>query len=89
MTTNRIVCSAAALVLLMGLPGCATRGEQEFGSSVRHMIIGQTYNPAAPASDQAAAVDGEKAGLAVKAYRAEKKGGDSATPSSALIVPIK
>lgn len=89
MKTNRIGCSAVALALLIALTGCATRGEQEFGSSVRHMIIGQTYNPAAPASDQAAAVDGEKAGLAVKAYRAEKKAGDSAGPSSALIVPIK
>jgi len=84
----RMGCTAVALSLAIGLTGCTTTGEQEFGSSVRHMIIGQTYDPAAPASDLAAPVDGEKAGLAVKAYRAEKKGGDSGA-SSALIVPIK
>jgi hypothetical protein len=77
---------AALLLVFAGLGACATKGEPEFGSSVRHMITGQSYNPAAPVNSAANAADGEKAGLAVKAYRSEKK--TSQPNASALVLPI-
>jgi hypothetical protein len=83
LTSIRIV---AAMLVFTGLGACATKGEPEFGSSVRHMVIGQSYNPAAPVSSAVAATDGEKAGLSVKAYRSEKK--TSQPNASALVLPI-
>jgi len=81
----RHACGAAVLSLC--LAGCATnKGEQEFGSSVRHMIEGQIYDPAAPSSAMGA-LDGQKAAQAVKGYHAEKKAAGKAPTSSAVIIP--
>ena len=84
-STLKAVCSAAALTLL--LAGCATDREPEFGSSVRHMVTGQTYDPATPRAE-IGTVDGQKAAQAVDAYRAEKKAsgkGKSSSPS--ILIP--
>lgn len=78
---RRLVAVASVAVLA----GCASTREPEFGSSVRHMVQGQEFDPA-PASEVMGAVDGEKASMAVKAYRTETKSGEGmATP--ALILP--
>jgi hypothetical protein len=76
----------AAAVVLASLAGCATESEPEYGSSVRHMITGQVYDPSAP-KDTVGAMDGEKAGRAVDAYHAEKKSAQkgNATPSAILM----
>jgi hypothetical protein len=72
MSCIRIAVAGSVLLLAAG---CATVPEEEFGSSVRHMIQVQTYNPdamgAAP-TDAGQGLDGEKAGSAVKAYREQK-----------------
>jgi hypothetical protein len=81
-----LVRHACAVVLIVGLAGCATKGEPEFGSSVRHMIEGQIYDPAAPSSAMGA-LDGQKAAQAVKGYHAEKKAAGKAPTSSAVIIP--
>ena len=78
--------ACGAVVLIVGLTGCATKGEPEFGSSVRHMIEGQIYDPAAPNSAMGA-LDGQKAAQAVKGYHAEKKDAGKAPTSSAVIIP--
>lgn len=80
---------AAVIVaaVLASLPGCATRGEPEFGSSVRHMVTGQTFNPAAP-TDTIGGVDGQKAAQAVTTYRAGKDKG-AAAPSPMVLMPTQ
>lgn len=76
--TNPIrVAVAAALVL--ALSACATRGEQEFGSSVRHMVSGQKADPGAPREDMTA-VDGQRTTKAVENYRADKKPAAKSAP---------
>lgn len=62
-------------LLVLTAAGCATPGEPEFGSSVRHMVSGQTFDPDAGkrAPGHVSGLDGMKAGAAVKAYREEKK----------------
>lgn len=81
----KAACGAAALTLL--LAGCATDREPEFGSSVRHMVAGQTYDPAAPRAEMGA-VDGQKAAQAVDAYHAEKKGSTKGkSSSSSILIP--
>ena len=74
MSVQRIMLSAALALLVTG---CATTGEPEFGSSVRHMIVGQTFDPDAGkrAPGQVSGLDGAKAGAAVKAYKADKAEG--------------
>jgi len=72
------------VALGVALAGCATRDEPEFGSSVRHMVVGQTYDPTAP-RDTVGPVDGQKATRAVDAYRAEKKSAKSQGPSAILV----
>ena len=78
----RTVCGITALTL--GMAGCATRGEPEFGSSVRHMVEGQTYDPAAP-RDTVGELDGQKAARAVEGYHAGTKA--AAKPPSAVLMP--
>lgn len=78
--------ACGAVVLSLCLAGCATKGEPEFGSSVRHMIEGQIYDPAAPSSAMGA-LDGQKAAQAVRGYHAEKKAAGKAPTSSAVIIP--
>jgi len=75
----------AVIALGLALGGCATPSEPEFGSSVRHMVTGQTYDPSAP-RDTVGAVDGQKAAKAVDDYRADKKPGASQS-TSAILVP--
>ena len=85
--TDRIavLCGAAALALT--LAGCASNREPEFGSSVRHLVEGQTYDPAAP-RPELGAVDGRTAARAVDAYHGEgkpaAKGAKTSTPSILL-----
>lgn len=74
----------AAVALGAALGGCASPGEPEFGSSVRHMVIGQTYDPSAP-HDTVGSVDGHKATRAVESYRADRKPAKSQGPSAILI----
>lgn len=74
----------AVVALGVALGGCATPAEPEFGSSVRHMVTGQTYDPGAP-RDTVGAMDGQKAARALEAYRAEKKSKSQGT--SAILVP--
>jgi len=69
------------------LAACASNGEPEFGSSVRHMITGSAANPAAPVSTAQAPMDGERAGVAVKDYRTPKTG-TAPSAASALVIPI-
>jgi hypothetical protein len=71
--------TAAAVAIALTLSGCATRAEPEFGSSVRHMVQGQKYDPSAP-RDEVAGFDGQKAVKAVEGYRADKKPGGKTTP---------
>ena len=86
---TRIAGRVAAVILLVGgLGACATEGEPEYGSSVRHMISGQTYNPAAPATNAVSTTDGERAGTAVKVYRTDRRANEQ-TPASALVIPIQ
>lgn len=84
MTNHRIAvrCGAAALALV--LAGCGSN--REFGSSVRHMVEGQTYDPAAP-RPELGAVDGRKAASAVEAYHQGKpaKAGKAAAAPSILM----
>lgn len=69
----------------LGLAACASTGEQEFGSSVRHMAEGQKYDPSAP-HESKGVFDGEKAAKAVDGYRSDKKAAAKpATP--AIFVP--
>jgi hypothetical protein len=77
--------SALFAVLALGLAGCATDSEPEFGSSVRHMIIGQGYDPGAP-RDEVGAADGAKTVKAIEAYQAGKKPATK-NPAAALIMP--
>ena len=84
MKISRFACLVALGAVT--LAGCASTGEQEFGSSVRHMMTGQSYNPAAPANNAVGGTDGEKAGIAVKEYRADKKQTGSA--ASVLVLPV-
>jgi hypothetical protein len=73
----------AAVALAVVLCGCATRGEPEFGSSVRHMVQGQKFDPSAP-TDEVGGVDGHKAAKAIEGYRADKK----AAGKSAPVIPV-
>lgn len=82
----RFACGAAVVVLL-GVAGCASSGEREFGSSVRHMVTGQTYDPSAP-HDTASGLDGQKAVQAVEGYYGAKKAAPKAQ-GSAVIVPTQ
>ena len=55
-------------LLVAVLPGCATEPsatQKEFGSSVRHMISAQTYEP----GDEVTGLDGEKSLGILKSYR--------------------
>ena len=81
---SKILPALVVAALGLALGGCATKGEPEFGSSARHMIEGQKYDPGAP-RDAVGAVDGQKAAKAIEGYRAEKKSGKS--QSSAILVP--
>ena len=83
-----------ALIALLLVSGCAatmeTVGlidpEAAFGSSVRSMIRNQTYDPAAAAVAPApVALDGDKAALALKAYRSDKAGAATGRPISVSI----
>lgn len=77
---------ATAALIVASLAGCASSGEKEFGSSVRHMVEGQTYDPSAP-RDTVGTLDGRKAAQAIDAYHAEKKAAKgSAAP--ALTLPV-
>jgi hypothetical protein len=76
---------ALCTLLALGAAGCATDSEPEFGSSVRHMIIGQSYDPAAP-RDELGAADGAKTAKAIEAYHAGKKQATKSPPAS-LIMP--
>ena len=80
----RFACSAALLGL--GVAGCASDREREFGSSVRHMVEGQTYDPSAP-HDTMGGLDGQKAAQAMEGYHGAKKAATPRTPTSAVIVP--
>lgn len=83
-TFVRPLCGA---LLVLGLAGCASDGEREFGSSVRHMITGQKDDPSAP-SPERSATDGAKAANAVDAYRTPKKDpGAKVTP--AILMPTQ
>lgn len=79
---SKAIITVVALGVALG--GCATQAEEEFGSSVRHMVTGQTYDPSAP-RDTVGPVDGQKATKAVEAYRAEKKAAKSQGPSAILV----
>jgi hypothetical protein len=76
-TSIRYACAAA--LVAGGLAGCATEAEREFGSSVRHMITGQKFDPAAP-TDTMGAVSAQKAADAVGAYHDGKKVAPAPTP---------
>lgn len=76
---SHIMRAAAAATLGLVLSSCATEREPEFGSSVRHMIAGQKFDPAAP-RDEVGTVDGQKAAKAVEGYRADKKPAGKTTP---------
>lgn len=55
-------------LLVAVLPGCATEPsatQKEFGSSVRHMISTQTYEP----GDEVTGLDGEKSRGVLQSYR--------------------
>ena len=55
-------------LLVAVLPGCATEPsatQKEFGSSVRHMISAQTYEP----GDEVTGLDGEKSRGILQMYR--------------------
>lgn len=84
MSTLKVACGATVLALV--LAGCASTGEREFGSSVRHMVEGQTYDPAAPRPG-VAGVDGHKAAQAVEAYRAGKKPAAKQSAIPSVLVP--
>lgn len=77
MSLIRRIATAGAIVACASLASCATEREPEFGSSVRHMVSGQTYNPAAPVA-ATSGVDGQKAAQAVETYRAGKDQDDTA-----------
>ena len=81
----RFACGAA--VLALGVAGCASTSEKEFGSSVRHMVEGQTYDPAAP-NDTLGGLDGQKAAQAIEGYHGVKKAAPK-SPTSAVIVPTQ
>lgn len=80
----RILCGSAALAL--GLAGCASTGEPEFGSSVRHMAEGQKYDPSAP-HKELGTLDGQTAAHAVEAYHADKKAAAAKSATPAIFVP--
>lgn len=81
--SNSVRIMAGVLGLTLVLASCAS-GEREFGSSVRHMVEGQTYDPAAPKQDTGP-LDAHKAAQAVDAYRAEKK--PAAKSTTSILVP--
>lgn len=81
---NPVRLMAVAVALTVLLAGCASNGEREFGSSVRHMVEGQTYDPAAP-KQETGALDAHKAAQAIDAYRAEKK--PAAKSTTSILVP--
>lgn len=79
----RIFLGSAAIAL--GVVGCASTGEPEFGSSVRHMAEGQKYDPSAP-HEELGTLDGQTAAHAIEAYHADKKAAAKpATP--AILLP--
>lgn len=84
MTKIRSIAAASAAVLFTGLAGCAVEREPEFGSSVRHMVTGQTHNPAAPVA-ATAGTDGQKAAQAIDTYRAGKDKSDAAASPMVLL----
>ncbi|QBQ55878.1 hypothetical protein [Nitrosococcus wardiae] len=71
----KVFCFSGGIPLVL-LLGCTStdpvRVEQDFGNSVRNMIQAQIYDPEAarnPPVDPPAALDGAKAGEALKEYR--------------------
>ena len=71
--------SALALLAAALLGGCASEPEKKtepdvFGSSVRHMIRAQTFNPLAgqTAGEAPSGMDGQRAGAAIEGYRGGK-----------------
>jgi hypothetical protein len=87
--THRIAVLCGAATLAVTLAGCAGNRE-EFGSSVRHMVEGQTYDPAAP-RPELGAVDGRKAAQAVDAYLDPKPAAKAAKTSGgpAIFAPTQ
>ena len=75
---------ATKLIFALGISGlmagCSTLDnrkvvdpEGSFGHSVRHMLRTQTYNPGAAATvPESGGLDGDKAAIALKAYRSDK-----------------
>jgi len=67
-TGNGIACVQTIILLTMILTGCATEQsvtQKEFGSSVRHMISSQTYEP----GDEVPSLDGDKSRNVIHTYR--------------------
>lgn len=75
MTVIRTLAVAAAALMVACASDPATEPEPEFGSSVRHMVRSQTFNPqAGKATQSPAGMDGPKSEAALKAYRADNSG---------------
>ena len=59
----------SSIMLAIALSACATNDDsatqKEFGSSVRHMISAQTYEP----GDDVPSLDGDKSRNVIRAYR--------------------
>jgi hypothetical protein len=81
----RYACGAA--VLALGLAGCASNSEPEFGSSVRHMVKGQIHDPSAPVYGTVG-LDGQKATQALDTYHGTaKKPAAKSSAATAVMVP--
>ncbi|RLA51552.1 MAG: hypothetical protein DRR42_10030 [Gammaproteobacteria bacterium] len=69
--SNATVYGQLAILLGMFLSGCVNNDDsatkKEFGSSVRHMISSQTYEP----GDEALSLDGDKARGGIHVYRGD------------------
>lgn len=86
MQSRKLITVLGVLILISG---CSTTfdkrrvvdPEGSFGHSVRNMIRTQTYNPgAAAAVPESGGLDGDKAALALKTYRADKSGAAASSP---------
>jgi type IV pilus biogenesis protein CpaD/CtpE len=66
---NTAVCVQLTVILAVALTGCASNDQsatkKEFGSSVRHMISSQMYEP----GDEVSSLDGDKSRKVIQTYR--------------------